>query len=203
MKPPETFAAADQLLDRILSSPARLGRHRLVCIDGPAGAGKTTLAVELALALANLVPPSATATVVHLDDLYSGWAQDISEVGPLLSRQIVTPVLEGRSAGYRRFDWHRDTHADWVSVSPSDVLILEGVGAGHPVLAPARSMLIWVSAEPAICLERGLARDGEPLRPHWLDWQIREAAYFTEFGVAEQADIWWATEAASQPNRST
>ena len=38
----------------------------LVCIDGPAGAGKTTLA-EL------LMARHPHARVMHLDDLYAGW----------------------------------------------------------------------------------------------------------------------------------
>ena len=41
----------------------------LLAIDGPAGAGKTTLAAQLDKEFA----ATGTVRVVHLDDLYSGW----------------------------------------------------------------------------------------------------------------------------------
>jgi uridine kinase len=41
----------------------------IIAIDGPAGAGKTTLAATLSLALAQ----DFTITVMHMDDLYAGW----------------------------------------------------------------------------------------------------------------------------------
>ena len=62
--PPLTSFAA--LAEQVRAAPAKLGRTRLVCIDGPAGAGKTTFAARLADAL---VPD---AVVLHMDDLYDG-----------------------------------------------------------------------------------------------------------------------------------
>jgi Holliday junction resolvasome RuvABC ATP-dependent DNA helicase subunit len=43
-----------------------LGATRLVCIDGPAGSGKTTLGT--------LVAASVGAQLVHGDDLMAGWS---------------------------------------------------------------------------------------------------------------------------------
>ena len=45
--------------------PATLGTGRLVCVDGPAGSGKTTLGAELA--------ERTGAQLVHGDDLMEGW----------------------------------------------------------------------------------------------------------------------------------
>ena len=44
---PDRHAAA-ALLTEVLAGPARLGSTRLICVDGPAGSGKTTLASLLA-----------------------------------------------------------------------------------------------------------------------------------------------------------
>ena len=41
----------------------------IIAIDGPAGAGKTTLAHDIKLALAKRY----SITEIHMDDLYDGW----------------------------------------------------------------------------------------------------------------------------------
>ncbi|MBJ7451459.1 MAG: uridine kinase, partial [Blastococcus sp.] len=51
----------------IMAAGPRLGGTRLVCVDGPAGSGKTTFAGRLAAALGD------DAELVHMDDLYAGW----------------------------------------------------------------------------------------------------------------------------------
>lgn len=162
---------------------------RLICIDGPAGAGKTTLG----RAVADSAPPDRSVSLVHLDDLYEGWEQDLSQVGPMLLERLVGPLAAGLPAGYRRYDWLSSSYAEWVMLPPSDLVILEGVGAGHPVLAEFRATLVWVHAVPGLCLARGLARDGEGMRDQWLDWQRREAEYFELFAIEQQADVVWDT----------
>ena len=56
----------EALADRVLADPPRCGTIRLVCIDGPAGSGKTTLAAALAAAVRRR---GRSVEVVHLDDL--------------------------------------------------------------------------------------------------------------------------------------
>ena len=46
----------------------------IIAIDGPAGAGKTTLATNIHLALY----PNYTSTIIHMDDLYNGWDKALS-----------------------------------------------------------------------------------------------------------------------------
>lgn len=158
---------------------------RLICIDGPAGAGKTTLGQDIA----DLATPGRSVTLVHLDDVYEGWEQDLSQVGPMLLENLIRPLAAGLPGGYQRYDWLTSQYAEWVPVPPSDLVILEGVGAGHPVLADYRATLAWVEADQASRLARGIARDGEDMLSHWLDWQQREADYFARFNVAESADV--------------
>ena len=54
----------------------------IIAIDGPAGAGKTTLAHEIFLALSN----SMSIQVIHMDDLYAGWDKALTE--PWAARKI-------------------------------------------------------------------------------------------------------------------
>jgi len=155
---------------------AQLDGRRFICVDGPAGAGKSTLADSLG------------APVVHLDDLYEGWTG--LETG-LRSAQAVLDALEaGYPAGYRRYDWLRDEYAEWVDVPASDLLVIEGCGAGS---LKADALLIWVEASPEECLRRGLARDGEAMRDHWLRWQATEAALFARDRTRERAELSFTT----------
>jgi len=57
---------ARAVLELTLARPATLGRGRLVCVDGPTGSGKTTLA-------SGLQELSPGAAVVHSDELLEGW----------------------------------------------------------------------------------------------------------------------------------
>ena len=98
----------------------RSGPGRLICVDGPAGSGKTTLAEELA--------SLSGAPVIHMDDLFEGW-----DGLPRISDQLDTllpPLAEGRPGSYRRWDWPGDAWAETVLVPPAPLLVLEGVGSG-------------------------------------------------------------------------
>ena len=54
------------MAQRVLAAPPTLGPGRLVCIDGPAGSGKTTLARAVEQAVQG-------SRLVQCDDLLHGW----------------------------------------------------------------------------------------------------------------------------------
>lgn len=170
--------AAD-VLAHARAHPARLGSGRLVCIDGPAGSGKTTLAAEVA-ALGG-------AKVVRMDDLYPGWEGLFDVDGEVLD--LLRPLSEDSTGYYRRFDWtdgeYRETH----HVDPAPLLVLEGVGSGNRAWRDLVTTLVWVEAPPEVRLARGLARDGEPQRAHWLQWMRDEERLFAEQGTRARADF--------------
>lgn len=174
------------ILTHAAAQPGLLAGGRMVCIDGPAGAGKTTLSAAVAVAARDL---GWSAHVVHLDDTYAGWHQDLFALGGRLRNYLVGPLASGHAGRYRRFDWYADQFAEWVSVPATDLLILEGVGASHSNIASRRATLIWVDAPPEVCLTRGLERDGETMRDHWVSWKRREAVFFETNSVRERADV--------------
>ncbi|RZS89361.1 uridine kinase [Motilibacter rhizosphaerae] len=168
------------LAHRVRAAPARLGGSRLVCVDGPAGSGKTTLAGLLAGALG--------APVLHLDDVYAGWA-GLDGVAERVAGQVLAPLAEGRPATYATWDWARSRWGGSASLRPGPVLVLEGCGAGDRLLAAHASLLVWVEAPSALRLERGLERDGEALRAEWVRWREVEAAHFSREGTRGRADL--------------
>ena len=186
------FTAVDRraatVMASVLAKPPTLGAGRLVCVDGPAGSGKTTLAEALRRAARDLLPGRGTVQVVHMDNLYAGWSG--LDVGmATVAASVVEPLRAGRPGRYRRFDWYAMAFAEERVVDPVDVLILEGVGSAAAAYDDAITCLVWVEAPPAVRLERGLARDGEPLRDHWEAWQAQEDAMFARERTRERADV--------------
>ena len=191
---PAVEQTAAELVRRVLDHPATLGAGRLLCVDGPAGSGKTTLAAALDRGLRDALPsPGAPAgrprvRTVHMDDLYPGWSGLEAGMRTLAS-SVVAPLRDGRPGRYRRWDWHRDGFAEERVVDPVDVLVVEGVGSGCAAVADAVTCLVWVSAPGDVRRERGTARDGEGVREHWAAWQRREAVVLARERTRERADV--------------
>jgi chloramphenicol 3-O-phosphotransferase len=177
---------ADQRADRVAAVVAhvdagepRCGTTRLVAVDGPSGAGKTTLAREVADVLG--------APTVHMDDLYPGW--DGLREGVQLARQwVVDPLRAGRPARYRRWDWVHDRFAEWVQVPAGEVLVLEGCGSGVLPVGAHATTLVWVDADPRVRRARGLARD-PGYAAFWDRWARQEQELYAADGTAARAHL--------------
>jgi uridine kinase len=167
------------VLAHAASGPARLGSGRLVCVDGPAGSGKTTLALGVA--------GSSGAPVVRMDDLYPGW-EGLFAVEPEVLG-LLRPLSEGRVGSYRRFDWVADEYRETHLVEPAPLLVLEGVGSGNRAWRDLVTTLVWVEAPDDVRLQRGLARDGDDQRERWLHWMRDEARLFAQEDTRAHADL--------------
>ncbi len=163
-----------------------LGATRLVCLDGPAGSGKSTLAA----AVADLAgEDGASVSVLHLDDVYEGWS-GLAGAPPRVAREVLAPLAVGRVGGFRPYDWHAGALAGAERlVRPTDVLVLEGVGAGARVCAAYATLLVWVDAPVDVRRERALRRDGRTFTPHWDAWAASEARHFAAERTRERADL--------------
>src|SRR5918992_225991 len=93
---------------------------RLVCVDGHAGAGKTTLAGRLARVLGGV-------QIVHMDDLYEGWS-GLGRVWDRLDGWVLQPLRANFPGRYRRYDWVAGEYAEWHDVPVRPALVVEGVG---------------------------------------------------------------------------
>ncbi len=172
--------AVGQVVAFVLASPPTLGAGRLVCVEGPAGSGKTTLA-------AALVDAFGGASLLHMDDVYDGWAGLASGMATMAG--LVADLRVGRPGRYRRYDWHAGSFAEEHVVQPPDVLVVEGVGSGSSAYDDAITCLVWVETPSDVRLQRGLDRDGEDAREQWLAFRSEEDVMFGRERTRERADL--------------
>ena len=155
---------------------------RVFAIDGVAGSGKTTLATQLQLDLPG-------SQVVHMDDLYSGWKDPLSQ--DLIRRvcdEILNPFLKGHEVIYRKFNWHQGVFDKTIKITPTQTLLLEGVGAGQRAFRKALSRIIWVEFDPESGFERVIARDGEKVKAEMLNFLKDQNKHFSAELTDKAAD---------------
>jgi uridine kinase len=173
----------ERVLEHAAARPATLGAGRLVCVDVSVGSGKSTLAAQLA--------GRTGAPVVHKDDLFPGW--DGMRCAEPQVRGLLGALAAGRTGRYRRYDWHDGDYREEHRIEPGPLLVLEGVASGSRSWAALTTTLVWVETHPDERLRRGLARDGEAVRDHWLRWMREEEALYDEQQTRARADVVLAT----------
>ncbi len=171
---------AAQVLAETLARPPTLGAGRLICIDGLAGSGKTTLAREV-------VALAPEAVVLATDEMLEGW-RGLPGLGRSVEA-LLRPLAEGRPGTWRRWDWYADGWSGTETVDPTPLLVLEGVGCAAASYDDLVTLLVWVEADRSVRLSRGLERDGEQLREHWLTWLDDEAALHEREDTRARADL--------------
>ncbi|MBX9472111.1 uridine kinase family protein [Microcella sp.] len=161
----------------------------IVGIDGAGGSGKSTLAAAIAERL------GADAVVIPMDDFIvrermlddswdRGWDHD------RLLQQVITPLRRGEPVVYQRREWSSNSLSDPIAVPGASIVIVEGITALHPTLAPHWDLAIWVETDAMIALERGRARDaGNENAQHWELWSSNDARYRAEHEPHGRADL--------------
>lgn len=188
----EDMDAAQQVIELALSRPPTLGNSRLIAIDGPSASGKTTAAARIVAA----APSDSSVLLIHLEDLYAGW----SALGVLdeTLEALLGPLATGEVATVATWDWATDSPGPERTISSADLVVLEGVGAGHREVADLVTVLVW-------CTDRGngvedaLQRDAEihpsvaadpaAYRQKLEEWQHAQAVHFALDGAETRADV--------------
>lgn len=176
---------AAQVLAHALSTPPTLGGGRLICIDGLAGAGKTTLATSLAVL--------GDAPVIHTDELLEGWG-GLPGLGATIDAML-RPLAEGEPSAWRRWDWHASAWAETRPLLPAPLLIIDGVGCAAAAYDDLITTLVWLEAAQDVRFARGLERDGDDMRTEWELWFDKEEAMHARERTRERADLVYSTSA--------
>ncbi|CAB4861934.1 MAG: hypothetical protein F2786_02385 [Actinobacteria bacterium] len=146
----------------------------LIAIDGPAGAGKTTLAAKLQIDLSK----EKSLHVIHMDDLYAGWTNPLSQDLTVTLAKIVEAFSARLQHTVPIYNWANNSFDSSRTYEPTDILIIEGVGSGQKVVRDAGATLYWLDVEPEIGLARVLNRDGFEIEAQMRRWQIDQEKHF-------------------------
>ena len=157
----------------------------IIAIDGPAGAGKTTLAANISMALSR----DHSIQIFHMDDLYEGWEFALSDGLTLILKDLVSAHKAKKPYIFKKFDWSKNKFGEVQELQSADVLILEGVGSGQRALREQLSALIWMDISPEMGLARVLHRDGGEIEPQMREWLIAQSEHFTINSTQEESEF--------------
>ncbi|MFN0153793.1 MAG: uridine kinase [Gaiella sp.] len=135
----------------------------LVGIGGRGGTGKSTLAAAI-----------PGAQVVSTDGFWDGQRFELDR----LRHEVLEPLGRGEAACFGVYDWGHGRRGGRREVTPTGVVVVEGVCALHRTLRESYAVRLWLEAPYEVRLARGIARDGESARSTWVDvWMPAEDAY--------------------------
>ena len=140
---------------------SELGSNRLlvVALDGPGGAGKSTIARKLS-ETCNLI------SIVHGDDFYAPMEEHTrSALTPKngymryfdwarMRSELLEPLSRGDRARYRRYDWGINQLTEWIDQPAEGIVLIDGVYSFRPELRKFYGYSIFVDTPKAQCLAR-------------------------------------------------
>jgi len=156
----------------------------IIAVDGRSGAGKTTLAVELAARLRQ----HHKVSLFHLEDIYPGWNGLAAGVERYVTT-VLAPLRRGVAAEWVSWDWNMHYDGDAHTTLPAEIVVVEGVGAAAEAARPLVDAVVWVEAPEDDRRRRALDRDGSSYEPHWDTWAAQEQEWLDSDDVPAHADI--------------
>jgi para-aminobenzoate synthetase len=156
----------------------------IIAIDGRSGAGKTTLAIELAARLRE----HRKVSLFHLEDIYPGWNGLAAGIERYVTT-VLAPLRRGEAAEWVSWDWEKHYDGTARVTLPAEIVIVEGVGAAAKAARPLLDAVIWAESSDDDRRTRALSRDGSTYEPFWDQWAAQEQEWLAEDAVQEHADV--------------
>lgn len=165
-------------------------RPFLIAIDGPCGSGKTTLS--------NYLQARLHCSVFHMDDFflqpYQHTAKRLSEPGgnvdyERFQTEVLSHLSDASGVNYRKYDCHKGTLTDPISVPFRDIVLIEGAYSHHPYFKDAYDLKLFLEVSEEEQKKRIISRNGEAGWPMFRDrWIPMERTYFSSFQIRENCD---------------
>lgn len=158
----------------------------LIAIDGCGGAGKSTVATELAAKLRD-------GQIVHIDDFYKPKGQriEITDQTPIhsnfeferLKQQVLQPL------GHLTVAKYQTSTGEELEAQPTGFVIVEGLGTLGTELRDYFDYKIWVDSPEVTRRQRGIDRDTEEWTDVWdNEYLPQDARYVKEQAPQKEAD---------------
>lgn len=168
----------------------------LLCLDGPCGSGKTTIARQLV--------QITGAACVSMDDFYTPHPQKTPErlaqpggnadIKRLLS-EFLLPWRKHGSGSYRPYLCAEDRFGEPILVPNQPLTILEGSYSLHPSIAALADIRVFLMIDEAEQIERLLGREGaDGLVSFQQRWIPLERAYHAAFSLPDEQCITISTQ---------
>jgi len=161
----------------------------IIAIDGPAGAGKTTLASTLSLALS----PQMSTTVIHMDELYPGWENALGDELTKTLTWLTSCHKAKKPLLYSSFNWIVNEFSPPKSHASTQLLILEGVASAQLPIEESLATLIWLDLDPEIGFRRVIERDGESISLEMKTWLVTQEQHFAADRTKERCEFLLST----------
>jgi len=177
------------LVDRVREGLAEKKRFVLV-LDGPCGAGKTTLA--------NALSRKLPCRIIHTDDFFLQPHQRtetrLQEPGGNLDRErfleeVLLPLREGKSFSYRPFDCGRQAFSQPVFIGKEPLIVVEGTYSLHPDFGRYYDLSVFLSVGPLVQMQRIMKRSPQLYSRFLTQWIPMEERYFDTFQIREKCDL--------------
>ncbi|CAI3804782.1 aminodeoxychorismate synthase component I [Pseudarthrobacter sp. MM222] len=156
----------------------------IIAIDGRSGAGKTTLAIELAARLRE----HHKVSLFHLEDIYPGWNGLAAGIERYVST-VLQPLQHGNPAEWVSWDWNRHYDGETRTTQPAEIVLVEGVGAAAEAARPFLTAVIWADSPEQDRRSRAMQRDGASYEPYWDQWAAQEQEWLAADDVPAHADV--------------
>ncbi|MEE2568885.1 aminodeoxychorismate synthase component I [Pseudarthrobacter sp. J64] len=156
----------------------------IIAVDGRSGAGKTTLATELAVRLR----AHHKVSLFHLEDIYPGW-DGLADGILRYVTTVLVPLRRGERATWTSWDWENNNDGGTRVTEPAEIVLIEGVGAASAAARPLLDAVVWAESPMADRRVRALARDGGSYDPFWERWAAQEDALLRVDNVPAHADV--------------
>ncbi|MBP1134372.1 anthranilate synthase component 1/para-aminobenzoate synthetase [Arthrobacter sp. PvP023] len=156
----------------------------IIAVDGRSGAGKTTLAIELAARLRE----HHKVSLFHLEDVYPGWNGLAAGIERYVTT-VLAPLSRGEAAEWVSWDWENHYDGNSHTTLPAEIVIVEGVGAAAASARPLLDAVVWAESSDIDRRSRALARDGSTYEPFWDQWAAQEDEWLATDPVQDHADI--------------
>ena len=161
--------------------------HVIIAIDGPAAAGKSTLAAALC--------EEYDACVIHMDDFFLPPAmrppERLNEPGGNFDRErFLSEVLPyvGTDFTYGRYSCQTGL-TEPVNAQKKPLNIIEGAYSIHPDFAGTYDLKVFLDIDEKLQAERIVRRSPELSRRFFNEWIPLENRYFEHFNIAAGCDI--------------
>jgi len=158
----------------------------VVSIDGGSGAGKSTIAKEVAMHFG--------ATVIHCDDFFSAtvtheeWDACSPEEKCMrcidwkrMRTEVLFPLMAGETVQYQPFSFssRNGLSASIVTKEPSMVILLDGIYSSLPILSDLVDLKVLVDVLPDVRRDRHNLREGSEDEEWHSRWDCAEDYYFS------------------------